>query len=176
LPNWQALQFLTGFADDTFAYGVVSGELRDCAALDPALADIDGQDEKTDHTWHWNQLKDQAHAVWFLIWNGADVTARTDTHSTPLHLVSSKRSAETVDILVQHGSDVNATDANQSTPLHLAASSRLALEGTIVHLLLQHGANVDAKDSEGRTPLDVAFLEGNSWIAKLLSDHQARRG
>ena len=111
-----------------------------------------------------------------LIRHGADVAARDDTHSTPLHLASSKRSAETVDILIRNGADVNAQNANRSTPLHLAASSRLALEGTIVRLLLRHGANAYAKDREGRTPLDVALLEGNSWIAKLLSDHDSRRG
>ena len=111
-----------------------------------------------------------------LIRHGADVAARDDTHSTPLHLASSKRSAETVDILIRNGADVNAQNANRSTPLHLAASSRLALEGTIVRLLLRHGANAYAKDREGRTPLDVALLEGNSWIAKLLSDHNSKRG
>ena len=111
-----------------------------------------------------------------LIRNGADVTARDDTHSTPLHLASAKGCSETVDLLTNHGADVNAQNAKQATPLHLAASSRLALEGTIVRILLRHGANMDAKDSEGRTPLEMASLEGNSWIVKLLSDHQAKRG
>ena len=104
------------------------------------------------------------------------MAARDDTHSTPLHIASSKRSAETVDLLIQNGADVNAQNVNGSTPLHVAASSHLALEGTIVRLLLRRGANVDAKDSEGRTPLDIALLEGNSWITKLLSDHNSRRG
>ena len=104
------------------------------------------------------------------------MTARDDTHSTPLHLASAKGCSETVDLLIQHGADVNAQNVTQSTPLHLAASSHLALEGTIVRLLLRHGANIVAKDSEGRTPLEIASSEGNSWIAKLLSDHQARRG
>ena len=104
------------------------------------------------------------------------MVARDDTHSTPLHLAASMRSAETVDLLIQNGADVNAQNGNQSTPLHLAAASRLALEGTVVRLLLRHGANAHAKDSEGRTPLDIALLEGNSWIAKLLSEHDARRG
>ena len=114
--------------------------------------------------------------VRLLIRHGADVAARDDTHSTPLHLASSKRSAKTVNILIHHGADVNAQNGNRSTPLHIAASSHLALEGTIVRLLLRHGANIDAKDSEDCTPLDIALLEGNSWIAKLLSDHNSRRG
>ena len=111
-----------------------------------------------------------------LIQHGADVTALDDTHSTPLHLASSKGSAETVELLIQHGADVNAQNGDQSTPLHLAAPSRLALKGTIVRLLLKHGADVDARDSEGRTPYEIALSEGNSWIAKLLSDHHAKRG
>ena len=111
-----------------------------------------------------------------LIRNGADVTARDDTHSTPLHLASAKGCSETVDLLIKHGANVNAQNVKQATPLHLAASSNMALEGTIVRILLRRGANIDAKDSEGRTPLEIASSEGNSWITKLLSDHQARRG
>ena len=111
-----------------------------------------------------------------LIRNGADVTARDDTQSTPLHLASARGCPETVDLLIRHGADVNAQNAKQSTPLHLAASSRLALEGTIVRILLRGGANIDAEDSEGRTPFEIASFEGNSWIANLLSDHQASRG
>jgi ankyrin repeat protein len=111
-----------------------------------------------------------------LIRHGADVTARDDSHSTPLHLASSKGSAETVGLLIQHGADVNAQNKDLSTPLHLAASSCLTLEGTIVRLLLRHGANIDARDSEGRTPLEIASSTGNSWIAKLLSGYQGRKG
>ena len=119
----------------------------------------------------------QLSIVLFLIRHGADVTARDDTHSTPLHLVSSKdkESAIVVYMLIRHGADVNAPNRDGSTPLHMAASSRLALEGTIVRLLLRHGANADAMDCEGRTPLDLASSEGNYWIAKLLSDHNERR-
>ena len=149
----------------------VSGEY---AALHTVRTDFSGQNGATGK-WYMEASTDKANTVQLLILHGADVTARDDTHSTPLHLASSKRSAESVDILIQHGSDVNAKDANQSTPLHLAASSRLKLEGTIVRLLLKRGAKVDAKDSEGRTPFDVASAEGNSWIAKLLSDHCAAK-
>ena len=106
------------------------------------------------------------------------MSARDDTHSTPLHIASSKdkRSAFFVDLLTRHGADVNTPNRDGLTPLHMAASSRLALEGTVVLLLLRHGANADATDNEGRTPLDIAALEGNSWIAKLLSDYKEKRG
>ena len=106
------------------------------------------------------------------------MTARDDTHLTPLHIASSKdkERAFLVDLLIRHGADVNAPNREGSTPLHVAASSRLALEGTIVRLLLRHGANLEATDSKGQTPLDVASSEGNTWIAKVLSDYKERRG
>ena len=123
-----------------------------------------------------SHLENQFFTVSFLIRYGADVTARDDTHSTPLHIASSKEKecAFFVDLLIRHGADVNAPNQEGSTPLHVAASSHLALEGTIVRLLLLHGANVDAMDSKGRTPLDIASSVGNSWIAKVLSDYKAK--
>jgi ankyrin repeat protein len=127
---------------------------------------------------YWKKSRDKADTVQLLIQHGADVTARDDTHSTPLHLASSMGNAETVGLLIRHGADINVQNVNQSTPLHLAASSHLALENTIVRLLLRHGANVDAKDREGRTPFEISSLEEtrNTSIAKLLSRHDSRRG
>ncbi|KAH8980421.1 ankyrin repeat-containing domain protein [Lactarius akahatsu] len=113
----------------------------------------------------------KADTVQLLIRHGADVMARDDTHSTPLHLASSMWSVETIELLIGHGADVNAQNGNLSTPLHLAASSRLAVEGNVVRSLLKHGANIDAKDAGGRTPVQIASSEGHFWIAKLLSDH-----
>ena len=49
-------------------------------------------------------------------------------------------------------------------------------KGTIVRLLLRHGTNIDAIDSKDWTPLDIATSEGNSWIAKALSDYKEKRG
>ena len=149
-----------------------SRESGECATLDPAQIRINGQDEWFEQSW---KPDFKIPTVQLLIRHGADVDARDDTHSTPLHLASSKECAVTADLLIRHGADVNAQNGNQSTPLHLAAGSRLALEGTVVRLLLHHGANTNAKDSEGRTPLEIALLEGNSWIAKLLSEYDARR-
>ena len=127
---------------------------------------------------YWSHVENQFLTALFLIRHGADVAARDDTHSTPLHIASSKdkESVSLMDLLIRHGADVNAPNRERSTPLHVAASSRMALESTIVRLLLLHGAKVDATDSKGRTPLDVASLEGNYWIAKVLSGYKERRG
>ncbi|KAH9031727.1 ankyrin repeat-containing domain protein [Lactarius hengduanensis] len=57
-----------------------------------------------------------------MIERGAGVDARDQTHSTPLHLASSKGNAETVELLLKHGADVHAQDQGHSTPLHLVSS------------------------------------------------------
>ena len=51
---------------------------------------------------------------------GADVTARDDTCSTPLHLAL--RSLKLARLLIEHGADINAMDGKLKTPLHLASS------------------------------------------------------
>ena len=60
--------------------------------------------------------------VQVLLEHGADVTARDDTCSMPLHLSLSMRSPKTARLLIKHGADINALDGCLKTPLHLALS------------------------------------------------------
>ena len=103
-----------------------------------------------------------------LLEHGADVTTRDNTHSTPLHVASSKGNGEAVWLLIRHGAEVNAQDGRRRTPLHRAASSRLAFKRKVVRLLLNSGADVNAEDDKGRTPFQIASSRGLSEIAKLL--------
>ena len=146
--------------------------------LDPARADVNGQDESLLKHTAIQRVKfdEKADIVQVLIQHGADVTARDWNHSTPLHLASFKGSGKTVKLLLREKADVNAQDGKGSTPLHLAASSRLASEGNVVHLLLSNGANVDARDNKGQTPYQIASAGGHSEITKVLSEYRVRRG
>jgi ankyrin repeat protein len=60
--------------------------------------------------------------VRLLIEHGADVNAKDKSHSTPLHLASSKGSYEIVELLIEHGADVSAQDESDRTPLHHVSS------------------------------------------------------
>jgi ankyrin repeat protein len=59
-----------------------------------------------------------------------------------------------------------------NTPLHFALTGG-SLE--VVRLLLEHGADVDIQDEEDQTPYQVAESFGLTEIAKLLSEHVAKK-
>ena len=58
---------------------------------------------------------------WVLLEHGADVTARDNTRSTPLHRALSLGSPEIVQLLIEHGANVNARNGKNKMPLHLAS-------------------------------------------------------
>src|SRR6266702_5820293 len=58
--------------------------------LGPAWADANGQDKALATQFRWAELNKKAKIVQLLTWHSEDMTARDKTHSTPLHLVSSK--------------------------------------------------------------------------------------
>ena len=136
-----------------------------------------------------------------LLVHGADVTARDDTHSTPLHLTSSVGCSEIAQLLIEHGADVNALDGNHMTPLHLVFTSVSVNTGgatlvtargrtdveeqnffssfdsnfgvKIAQLLLKHGADVTAQNNTHTTPLHLALSSGVPEIVQLLIEHGA---
>ena len=62
--------------------------------------------------------------VQLLVEQGADVTAKDRSFSTPLHLASSFGTPEVVRLLIERGADITAEDESRRTPLHLASASR----------------------------------------------------
>ena len=89
-----------------------------------------------------------------LIKHGADVHARDQRQSTPLHLASSRWNLKIAQLLIKHGADVHARNQDQSTPLHMASSLPPWIKGNrTVHLLIEHGASVNVHDKDHQTPL-----------------------
>jgi len=97
---------------------------------------------------------------------GADVNAKNQNGSTPLHRAAITEIAE---LLIAKGADVNAKMDNGLTPLHYAA-----VEGRkeITELLIAAGADVNAKDDRSGTPLDGA----NSGTYAPLRKHGGKHG
>ena len=68
--------------------------------------------------------KEMVEIVRLLVEQGADVTAKDKSCSTPLHLASSFGTPEIVRLLIERGVDITAEDESRKTPLHLASGSR----------------------------------------------------
>ena len=90
-----------------------------------------------------------------LVAAGADVSARDDDGTMPLHAAAaSNRSLAVIATLLGVGADISARAGNGWTPLHAAARSNR--NPAVVEALLAAGADVSARDDDGRTPWDLA--------------------
>ncbi|KAL6953522.1 hypothetical protein U1Q18_046363 [Sarracenia purpurea var. burkii] len=68
-------------------------------------------------------------------------------------------------ILLEAGATVDALDKNKNTALHYAAGYG---RKECVALLLEHGAAVTLQNLDGKTPIDVAKLNNQHEVLKLL--------
>jgi ankyrin repeat protein len=126
--------------------------------------------EQRDDVYHRRGPNANTETIQVLLEHGADVTARDDTHSTPLHLAASNTSPEIVRLLIKHGADINTLDGNRKMPLYLALS-----EGSheIARMLIELGADVTTRNDTHTTPLHLASSARSPEIARLLIKHGA---
>ena len=113
---------------------------RPCVIPIGRRADVNGQVDCHPDNPEWPITKSET--VRLLIEHGADVTAKDEASSTPLHLASAQGSVKSVRLLIEHGADVAAQDENHRTPLHLASSW---VSSTTASLMIQQ--QVDIKGS-----------------------------
>lgn len=103
---------------------------------------------------------------------GADVNARDEVYSTPLHNACTNiNGGELVSLFLAHHADLSPHDnQTRATPLHSACK-----QGAFgnAELLLKHSANPNATDTRKNTPLHVASMLGYTGIAQLLLTHGA---
>ena len=102
--------------------------------------------------------------------NGADVAARDEDGSTPLHVAARVSAADhradpmaTVAALIEAGADPGARTRAGATPLHAVAAARHD-NSEVVEALLEAGADPSARDEDGKTPFDYEKEHnGASW-------------
>ena len=119
------------------------------------------------------QQKDASATAEVLLQQGANVNAKNNRGSTPLHAAARMKDAvATAEVLLKQGANVHAIDNKGETPLHLAAIEDASATAEV---LLQQGANVHAKTNEGHTPLYFAAAMDVSATAEVLRRYGARR-
>ena len=90
-----------------------------------------------------------------LVNGGADVSARSNSGVTPLHLAAEcPHNQEILPLLLDHGAHIDALDEQRRTPLHWAARVCWPDDGGLVLLLLR-GADASLRDATGSTPADL---------------------
>jgi ankyrin repeat protein len=98
---------------------------------------------------------------------GADVNAKDNRGSTPLHWASLRAHVQVAKELLEHGADIEAKDNGGWMPLHRASDLG---HSQVVKELLDHGADIEAKNIVGSTPLHFAAMEGHvAVVNELLS-------
>jgi len=96
---------------------------------------------------------------------GADKDEADSEGRTALHFACGYGEVKCAEILLEAGAAVDALDKNKNTALHYAAGYG---RKECVELLLEHGAAVTLQNLDGKTPIDVAKLNSQDAVLKLL--------
>ncbi|KAG9130620.1 hypothetical protein Leryth_011868 [Lithospermum erythrorhizon] len=97
--------------------------------------------------------------------DGADKDEDDSEGRTALHFACGYGEVECSKVLLEAGAKVDALDKNKNTALHYAAGYG---RKECVALLLENGAAVTLQNMDGKTPLDVAKLNNQNEVLKLL--------
>ncbi|HEY8280309.1 MAG TPA: ankyrin repeat domain-containing protein [Bdellovibrionota bacterium] len=104
---------------------------------------------------------------------GASLGMRDSRLDTPLHRAAQSNLPEVGKLLVHHGAKLEARNYLGETPLLTAA---LRDHYDFLRMLVEAGANVNAIDERRRTVYDLAELQSDPRVLKLLQEKKARRG
>ncbi|XP_077216431.1 ankyrin repeat domain-containing protein 2B-like [Tasmannia lanceolata] len=97
--------------------------------------------------------------------SGADKDEKDSEGRTALHFACGYGEVKCAQILLEAGATVDALDSNKNTALHYASGYG---RKECVALLLDHGAAVTLQNLDGKTPIDVAKLNDQQEVLKLL--------
>ncbi|KAJ7001950.1 hypothetical protein NC653_012125, partial [Populus alba x Populus x berolinensis] len=97
--------------------------------------------------------------------SGADKDEEDSEGRTALHFSCGYGEVKCAQILLEAGATVDALDKNKNTALHYAAGYG---RKECVALLLENGAAVTLQNMDGKTPIDVAKLNNQQDVLKLL--------
>ncbi|KAF5786594.1 putative ankyrin repeat-containing domain, STI1 domain-containing protein [Helianthus annuus] len=97
--------------------------------------------------------------------SGADKDEEDSEGRTAFHFACGYGEVKCAQVLLEAGAKVDALDKNKNTALHYAAGYG---RKECVALLLDNGAAVTLQNMDGKTPIDVAKLNNQNDVLKLL--------
>ena len=109
--------------------------------------------------------------------SGANVKAKDDFGSTPLHTSALLGLEEMTELLIAKGANVKVKDDFGTTPLHQAAQEGYK---EVVELFIANGADVNSLNEDRETPLDLLssqeLIGETAETAIILRKHGAKTG
>ena len=148
------------------AYGGHTETVRYLVGL-PEL-DLNHQGSRNHTALHYAVQRKHADVVQVLIDAGADIEAKDDTGSSPLHLASIEGELTTVKMLVEAGADVRATDTKRVTCLMLAAY--YGHTDTVRYLVSLPELDLNHQGSKNDTALHSAVQRKHADVVQVLID------
>lgn len=114
---------------------------------------------------HLAVLSDDIELLNSLIDKGADLNVKNTLELSPVHLAAISGNTPLVQNLVSKGADINIRGNSGYTPLHIAAEIN---DVRMTGYLLSAGANKSIRTDQKLTSTEIARIQGNDEILKLL--------
>ncbi|KAH7373803.1 hypothetical protein KP509_17G075600 [Ceratopteris richardii] len=122
-------------------------------------------EEEEELTVHHTASIGDVEALKALLANGGDKNEKDSEGRTALHFACGYGEVKCAEVLLDAGVPVDAVDKNNNTALHYASGYG---RKDCVELLLKHGAGITVQNLDGKTPIDVAKLNDQAEVLKLL--------
>ncbi|KAK6916856.1 Ankyrin repeat [Dillenia turbinata] len=142
----------------------VSGEAPNSAEYS-GPDDAEGFDDKDESIVHHTASVGDVEGLKNALASGANKDEEDSEGRTALHFACGYGEVKCAQILLEAGATVDALDKNKNTALHYAAGYG---RKDCVALLLENGAAVTLQNLDGKTPIDVAKLNNQHDVLKLL--------
>ncbi|KAJ7544047.1 hypothetical protein O6H91_09G063000 [Diphasiastrum complanatum] len=122
-------------------------------------------EEDEELTLHHTASTGDVEALKVLLSEGANKDEKDSEGRTSLHFACGYGEVKCAEVLLEAGATVDALDKNHNTALHYAAGYG---RKECAELLLKNGAAVTLQNLDGKTPVEVAKMNNQTEIIKLL--------
>jgi len=148
------------------AMGATQGEDATAVAAEEQEEEEEGEGEEEEELTVLSAASTGDHeSLQLLLKEGADKDMKDEEGRTALHFACGYAELKCADILLEAGANVDAVDKNSNTALHYAAGYG---QKECVEMLIKHGASGTLRNQDGKTPMDVAKLNNQTEVSKIL--------